>query len=410
MESEFTAIVFIVVLISFLTRIIGNRRATLSFPSGELIGPYGSNVILDREDDVEPAHIPPSLNEVLRPDDFDLIVKETERLSEYNIEFRSDLWDCAPPEAGLEELETLGSRLRSAIEPFAESPMWKLAAITAGLNGGANRELWDKLLSLIDSVCNEAASAQETLIRYAPALSEKMPLETQECVAQEILRHLEAGGKLGLLTLLAHPSWKRFIHQTRVSTRRPRTVEHFQALLVFVRLEILHDELAGRWDRQMATLGAPSSSEFGDELGRSCAQFSPGIRHCLEWYDNIWSPLENNLKSMGFRWDAFIEEQPPNSAPYGELARLREATINSLTEVIAARSNAIKWRSLQSEIDHLTRTITLTTNSTTHSAVASRMLEAVSNLDSMAYHEAYQALPQNYINMVRPWLPSPLRN
>lgn len=394
MGTEITYLFFFVVLMSLLTRIVGNRRATLRFSNGELIGLYGSNVIPAQEDDVEPAQVPPSLNEVLRPENFDLIVKETERLSEYDIEFRSDLWDSPPTEAGLEELETLRSGLRSAIEPFAESPIWKLAAITAGLSGGANRELWDKLLSLIDSVCNETASAQESLIRYAPALSEKMSLETQECIVQEILRHLEGGGKLGLLTLLAHPSRKRFIHHTRVSARRPRTVEDFQTLLVFVRLEILHDELAGRWDRQMATLGAPSSSEFGDELGRSCAQFSPAIRHCLEWYDNTWSPLENNLKGMGFRWDAFIEEQPPNFAPYGELARLREATTNSLTEVIAARSNAIKWCRLQSEIDHLTRTITLTTNSTTPSAVASRMLEAVSNLDSMAYHETYQALPR----------------
>jgi hypothetical protein len=395
MESEFIAIVFIVVLMSFLTRMVGNRRATLQFPTKGLISFYGSNVIPDQEEDVEPVHVPPSPIEVLRPENFDIIVKETERLSEYDIEYRSDLWNCPPTEAGLEELESLGSRLRSEIEPFADIPMWKLAAITAGLSGGANRELWDKLLSLIDSVCNENASAQETLIRYAPVLSEKMPLETQEYVGQEILRHLKGGGKLGLLTLLAHPSWKRFIHPTRVSARRPHTVEHFQALLVLVRLEILHDELAGRWDRQMATLGAPASLEFGDELGRSCAQFSPAIRHCLEWYDNTWSPLENNLKSMGFRWNVFIEEQPPNFAPYGELTRLRDATINSLTEVIAARSNAIKWRRLQSEIDHLTRTITLTTNSTTPSTLASRMLEAVSNLNSSAYYEAYQALSRN---------------
>ncbi|MFQ5917034.1 MAG: hypothetical protein ACE5I0_04400 [Candidatus Binatia bacterium] len=395
METEFTTLVFIVVVISFLTRIIGNKRATLHFPTGELPGLYGTNFIPEQEEDVEPARIPPSLNDVLRPEDFDLIVKETERLSEYDIEFRSDLWDCPPTEAGLEELENLGTRLRRAFEPFAESPTWKLAAMTAGLRGGPDRELWDKLLSLIDTGSNETASAQETLIRYAPTLSDKMPLETQECVVQEILRHLEDRGKLGMLTLLARPSWKRFIHHSSVASGQPRIVEHFRALLVSVRLQILHDELAGRWDRQMATLGAPSSSEFGDELGRTCSQFSPAIRHCLEWYDKIWSPLERDLKSIGFRWDAFIEEQPPNFTPYGEIVRLREATINSLTQVISARSNAIKWRRLKSKLEHLTKTITLTSEGHTSSPVASRMLEAVSNLDSMGYHEAYQAMPRN---------------
>jgi hypothetical protein len=98
---------------------------------------------------------------------------------------------------------------------------------------------------------------------------------------------------------------------------------------------------------------------------------------------------------MGFRWDAFIEEQPPNFTPYGEIVRLQETTINSLTQVISARSNAIKWRRLKSKLEHVTKTITLRSEGHTSSLLASRMLEAVSNLDSMGYHEAYQAMPRN---------------
>jgi hypothetical protein len=267
--------------------------------------------------------------------------------------------------------------------------MWKLEAIAAGLSGGPSREPWDKLLSMIDTVSHEAASAQETLIRYGPILSDKMLLETQESIVQEILRHLKAGGKLGPLTLLTHLSWKRLIHQTRVAPGQPRFIEDFRALLVLVRLKIMRYELAGRWDRQMAKLSAPSSSEFGDELGRACAQFSPAIRHCLDWYDNIWSPLERNLKMLGFHWDTFIEEQPPNLAPYGELFRLQEATINALPRLLSARSNAIKWHRLQSELECLTQTLARASNSHTSFPAASRMLEAVSNLDSMAYRQTY---------------------
>jgi len=391
METEFSYLIFFVVLMSLLTRIVGNGRANLRFSRGELVSHYGSNITPDPEEEVELAGTPPSLIEVMRPEEFDLIIKETERLAGLDLEFRSDLWECPPTEAGLEDLEALGAQMRCAIESTDGSQMWKLEAIAAGRSGGLSREPWDKLLSMIDTVSHEAASAQETLIRYGPFLSDKMLLEAQERIVQEILRHLNGGGKLGPLTLLTHPSWKRLIHQTRVAPGQPRFVEDFRALLVLVRLKILSYELAGRWDRQMAKLSAPSSSEFGDEPGRACAQFSPVIRHCLEWYDNIWSPLERNLKMLGFHWDTFIEEQPPNLAPYGELFRLRDATINALPQVLSARSNAIKWHRLQSELERLTQTLARASNGHTSSPAASRMLEAVSNLDSMAYRQAYTA-------------------
>jgi hypothetical protein len=391
METEFSYLIFFVVLMSLLMRIVGNRRANLRFSRGELVTHYGSNITPDPEEEVELALTPASLIEVMRPEQFDLIIKETERLAGLDLEFRSDLWECPPTEAGLEDLEALGAQMRCAIESIDGSQMWKLEAIAAGLSGGPSREPWDKLLSMIDTVSHEAVSAQETLIRYGPILSDKMLLEAQERIVQEILRHLKGGGKLGPLTLLTHLSWKRLIHQTRVAPGQPRFVEDFRALLVLIRLKILRYELAGRWDRQMAKLSAPSSSEFGDEPGRACAQFSPAIRHCLEWYDNSWSPLERNLKMLGFHWDTFIEEQPPNLASYGELFRLREATINALPQVLSARSNAIKWQRLQSELERLTQTLARASNGHTSSPAASRMLEAVSNLDSMAYRQAYTA-------------------
>ncbi len=392
METEFSYLISFVILMSLLTRIVGNRRASLRFSRGELVSHYGSNITPDSEEgEVELAWTPPSLIEVMRPEEFDLIIKETERLTGLDLEFRSDLWEWSPTESGLEDLEALGAQMRSAIESIDSSQMWKLEAIAAGLSSGPSREPWDKLLSMIDTVSHEAASAQETLIRYGPTLSDKMLLETQERIVQEILRHLKGGGKLGPLTLLTHLSWKRFIHQTKVAPGQPRFVEDFRALLVLVRLKIMRYELAGRWDRQMAKLSAPASSEFGDELGRACAQFSSAIRYCLEWYDNIWSPLESNLKMLGFHWDTFIEEQPPNLAPYGELFRLREATINALPQLLLARSNAIKWHRLQSELECLTQTLGRESNGHASYPATSRMLEAVSNLDSMVYRQAYTA-------------------
>ena len=390
METELSYLFVFVVLMSVLVWIGGNWRAMPPLYERDLVDLYRTNITLSPEEEVELTQRLPNPKEVLTPEDFDHIVKERELLAGLDREFRSDLWDCSPTEAGLEELEALADQLARAVEPLASSQAWKLAAIAAGRSGGPSREPWDNLLSMIEAVCNEAATAQETLIRYAPTLSDKMPLKEQECVVQEVLRHLEGGRKLGPLTLLTHLSWKRFIHETRVGAGQPRIAEHFRAMEVLICLQISRHELAGRWDRQVVALGAPPSSEFGDELGRACAQFSLAIRHCLEWYGNVWDPLERNLKSMGFHWDAFLGEQPPNFAPYGELVRLRDAAISAIAQVLSARSNAIRWRRLQSGLEGLTRTLACASSDHTSSQVVSRMQEAVSNLDSAAYREAFE--------------------
>ena len=121
---------------SLLTRIVGNRRANLRFSRGELVTHFGSNITPDPEEEVELARTPPSLIEVMRPEEFDLIIKETERLAGLDLEFRSDLWECPPTEAGLEGLEALGAQMRCAIESIDGSQMWKLEAIAAGRSGG----------------------------------------------------------------------------------------------------------------------------------------------------------------------------------------------------------------------------------------------------------------------------------
>jgi len=365
---------------------------TLPLSEGELIDLYRTNAILSTEDEVELAQTLPDPNDLKTSEDFEQMVKEREHLTNLDLDFRSELWDFPPNEESLKELESITEHLCQAVEPIAVGDAWKLAAIAAGLSGGPNREPWDNLLSKINTVCNEAATAQETLVRHAPTLSDKISFEEYGRILEEILPHVRSGGKLGRLTFLRHRSWKRLIQETTVAGRQPHLVEHFRALMVLARLKISRYELAGRWDRQMSTLGAPSSMQFGDEPERACAQFSPQLSHCLGWYRNEWEPLERDLKSLGFCWETFLGEQPPNLAPHGELLRLREAVITNLPEILSARANAVRWHRLEAEIDALTRKLAFASSGTTSSHVVNRLRESVTNLDANAYRKAFQRL------------------
>ncbi|MFQ5852953.1 MAG: AAA domain-containing protein, partial [Candidatus Binatia bacterium] len=364
----------------------------LPLSEAELIDLYRTNVTVTREDEFELSNALPNPSELLTPEDFNGLVQDRDRLAEFDLGFRTDLWDHEPSAESVGELESIAERLRRAVDHIVENPAWKVAAIAAGQSGGPLRGPWDQLLSMIETVCTEAARAQEPLLRYAPVLSNQIPLEEQRGVVLEILKHFAGGGNLGRFTLLTRPAWKRFIRESRVTEKEPWRVEHFHALKILIRLRLSRRELAGRWDRQVASLGAPSSTELPEQIESACAQFSVAIEDSLSWHSNIWEPPKSELKNLGFRWEAFLAEQPPNLSPYGELMRLRDAVSGPLQEILSGRANAIRWHSLDSALKALTRTLSLAEGGYGSAQVVDRLRTAVSRLEPGTYQEAFQRL------------------
>src|SRR6266436_32606 len=229
--------------------------APLPLAPGELADLYRTNVSLSREDESELAGHLPELHDLPGPEDFEASLSERTRLSMEDLDVRSDLWQSGTSKSSLDELETIAANMTQAVEPLSGRDKWKLAAVYAGKYGDAHRQPWDQLVSFVRLVHREAANAQESFVKYGPQLSDNFALEDQERIAGEILAHLENGGKLGSFALLTHKAWSQFIDSAKVNKAKPRLPEHFQALRKLARLKTFRQDLAGRWDRQMAPLG-----------------------------------------------------------------------------------------------------------------------------------------------------------
>lgn len=363
--------------------------AGLPLSEAEVIDLYQTNADLGPEDEAELARVLPNPEEVPTPEEFERIITEKQELDRQDLDFRSDLWGSPPGTDGMEQLETLGPKFAQAAG-FIDGGSWKLTVVEAGRNGGASREPWDNLLAMIRQTYHDAANSQETLVRDAPQLSGKMALDDQRRIAQEVLHHLRAGRKLGRLALFKHRSWKRFIQDSRVSAGTPSEAEHFRALIILADLQIARRELANRWDRQVGVLGAPSSAEFGVEKEKACWQLVPAISASLEWHANVWRPLEDSLKQLGFRWEVFLGEQPPNFAPCGELSRLRGAVVHVLPKVLHARASAIKQNRLEVKLADLARELALAGNGGNGAKAVAGLRDAVSRLDPDGYRAAFQ--------------------
>jgi very-short-patch-repair endonuclease len=366
--------------------------APLPLSPGELADLYRTNVSLSREDEAELSGHLPELHDLPRPEDFEASVSERNRLGVEDLDLRSDLWQSGASQGSPDELESLAASLTQALEPLSGKEKWKLAAVYAGKYGDAHRQPWDQLVGFVRRVHREAANARESFLKFGPQLSREHPLEDQERIAGEILAHLEGGGKLGSFALLTHKAWSNFIDATKVKNARPRLPEHFQALRQLARLANLRQELAGRWDRQMAALGTPPSAEMGEEVEKTLMQFCDAIENCLGWHERTWLPLQQQLEDLGFRWEKFLAEQPPVVGADGELVRIGKAVSQSLLPILDSRYKKLKLLQLEEEIRDLKNRLKLAARLAKSSKVISKLLAAVKEEDANDYRDAYDRL------------------
>src|SRR3989449_611613 len=356
--------------------------APLPLSPGELADLYRTGVSVSREDETELSGHLPELHDLPTAEEFEASVSERNRLGMEELDLRADLWDSGAPQSSPDELESLAANLTQAVDPLSGKEKWKLAAVYAGKYGDAHRQPWDQLVGFVRRVHREAANAQESFLKYGPPLSREHPFEDQERIAGEILSHLEGGGKLGSFALLTHKAWSHFIEASKIKNARPRLPEHFQALRQLSRLMNLRQDLAGRWDRQMAALGSPPSSEMGEEVEKTLMQFCDAIENCLGWHQHTWLPLQQQLEDLGFRWEKFLAEQPPVVGADGELVRIGKAVNQSLLPILDSRYKKLKLLQLEEEIRDLRNRLKLAARLAKSSKVISKLLSAVKDEDS----------------------------
>jgi len=366
--------------------------APLPLSPGELADLYRTGVSISRDDENElSAHLP-ELHDLPRAEEFEAGVSERNRLGMDDLDLRSDLWESAAAQSSPEDIEALATALAQAVEPLSGKDKWKLAAVYAGRYGDVHRQPWDHLVTFVRLVHREAANAQESFVKYGPEASNISDLKAQERIAGEILAHLEGGGKLSSFTLFTHKSWSQFLEQTKTNDARPRLPEHFHALRQLLRLKSLREDLRSRWDRQVATLGSPHSSEMGEEVEKTLMQYCDSIEDCLVWQERTWLPLQQRLEDIGFRWDKFLAEQPAVVGSDGELTRIHLAVTDALLPILDSRFKKLRLLQLEEEFRDLKSRLKLAARVAKASKVIGQLLAAVGDDDSSRYREAYERL------------------
>ncbi len=233
---------------------------------------------------------------------------------------------------------------------LTEKENWLREVLFAGWAGGDHREAWNDLLSSIDSLAVEAATAMRIQLAHGPELPEDRLVEHVAATLDEIIHHLESGHSLGLMTKLRHRNWHELIELCRVEGHVPQTIDEFRALRAVARLQESRTRFGGRWRRTVESLGGPQVGALGNSPERAAQGYAAEIRNRLEWRTAVWEALINELRAAAFRWDAWLATHPPVSGDHGELARVQRAASEGLADIVEAQAALIRQTELSTAL------------------------------------------------------------
>src|SRR5258708_33186044 len=111
-------------------------------------------------------------------------------------------------------------------------------------------------------------------------------------------------------------------------------------------------------------------------------QFCDSIEECLQWQETIWTPLQEDMETLGFAWDRFIAEQPISVGPYGELNRIAQAVKNCLLPVLSARPDKAKFQTIENGLRPMGTQLEIASRNFTSSRAIPALPGAVARLRS----------------------------
>jgi very-short-patch-repair endonuclease len=301
---------------------------------------YALNTQLTPEEETLLGGPLPSLETFPTPKDFATLYDDLATLEKTRIQAGEEFWqhDDQDPE----ELRDFLQQMKAAVASLQRDEEWAFDCLEAGRQGGDRKESWLELARLVEECCEEIVEREPLTLEHGPTVGPDASVRT--CLA--IIRHLEAGKKLGRLSTMMKPEWKELIEASRVQSGEPRTLTHFRAILAHLEIRLLRDNLSQRWDRQMASLGAPAASTLGRRPERKFKPYAAEIKRALGWYAEVWAPCEQRIQELGLDWDKLQRAKANESQVSSDLQRTRELVLNELEPLVESRHRYLEWKAL----------------------------------------------------------------
>jgi very-short-patch-repair endonuclease len=257
---------------------------------------YATNGSLPPEDESKLSLDPPAPEQVLAPDEFDMIAGKAARSAG---EQWLRHWVEPPSPAALRTISGLADHLQQLTTSLNGLDHWERRALAAAIQGNEHARLWLEFVDDVDRAIEEINGAEVAVRRFGPKVPADLDAPDLVTITTEIAKHLATGGKLNRLTLLVRPSWRRIVERVRVDGRSPETSEEFEAVAKAVKLRHTRDQIRRRWERLVEGTGAEPAPANRPEI--QIGQRADRLRDVLNWPASKLLPAFQAIEAVGFK-------------------------------------------------------------------------------------------------------------
>lgn len=333
--------------------------APLPLSEEELAELYRSNCRLPPEDEIELERGVPGTDVLVPPSELEALHMKLRELfaSPMGLELPSSSAYWKDAQSDGDEAEALVQLAHDidAVAAGIDTPgEWQRSAIEAGRDGGLMRESWDRLIETAKRACEWYLRASELEAQYGSILIPQGSREEQAEIVRDIMSSIGSRTSIARLSLLLRRDWIRLVRESSVAGHPPVKADEFKALSIVIQAKQLEEELRRRWAAQVASRGGPTPEMVGEPFAVTAHDFcGTHVVRSLEWFGDIWRPIEIKLKSVGFGVHQFLSDRPAVVGPHARVVVLEEAISGPIQRQLMARAHQIRQHSTKALRDEL---------------------------------------------------------
>ena len=286
-----------------------------------------------------------------------------------------------------ESLAELDALVRDTIATLSDDSPWMIDCLAAGRDGGPEKKAWEGLVEEVRRVAREVPLRDELILEHGAVVESTRPRAELLETCKEILVHLDEGKKLGRVSLMFNSTWNELIDASKVNGAAPATPAHFRAIYAALEVDLLRENLARRWDRQLEGLGAPMSATLGRRIEKKGLEITAKIASALSWHDETWSRCLAAFAKNGFAWPRLLEQVPPGD----EAVRIRTA-LGKLAPIFADRVRSMRVRDLAAQREAWIDSLKGVSSQSAAYPLVKQLRNAIRSADYDAYVDAHTKL------------------
>ncbi|WP_445147373.1 AAA domain-containing protein [Dyella sp. Tek66A03] len=359
----------------------------LNLTEQELVRLYALSTSYTAEEEQDARHPLPGLAALPSERQFQVMESVYQHLTTTDLTPGTDRWQ--PTDHASEPLEKLANEVTAEFSDVLRRQAWRPYAIVAGIHGGTEREVWERLIANIEEAA-EANSKYALVLHHRPRLSEALPVHKQRQLSIEICEHIDGGGKLGFLQLATRSEWREFIKTTSVTAGQPSHRDHFEALGHLAELQHLRVSLELPWNSMIGQHIQQPFNSLGSAPEQACRALIPEILRCLYWHVSVWVPLATKLKAEGLKLNDLIVSFPREASQISEYLVIERLASSILPALLSSEAGRRKLRECEAGFSRLANLATQVDPTSSDHGCIGRIIAAVRSRNPESYAAALE--------------------